>query len=986
MMYTISRRLNTKLSYRFSTKVSRSTSLTPPHPSLRKDVKFLGWALGTSVRESSESGSEIAYETVEKIRLLTKDWRQNGKDKAKFDEIVKTCAEMPTDIVHKVARAFTHFLALANAAESRHRHRRSRERDVESGQLDVDSFTTYPIQPLNTTLGTIQRLLSSPSTRSLKPAPSGVGEARATVDEIYDALCSQNVEIVLTAHPTEVNRRTVVHRHKAIGKALEERDNPQLSWSEAKDVNEELRRQIRTLWETDEIRRERPTPVKEARHGLDLVQSSMWHAVPSALRRIDAELCATPGIEKPLPPDATLVNFCSWMGGDRDGNPNVTPAITKEVVQMSRIRGARLLEESLVNLRDDLSLSNSMATPELLNLLSSDFSSFSVSDESMKYQPYAHLCDVLSRQAASTGKMLQFGYFFFEEMDGSLQEEFGPNSVLSSKKDVLEPLMVAYNSLCSLGLQDVADGKLRDVIRQVNCFGIGLLPLDCRNESVRHSEALDAITRFLGIGSYLDWDEETRCSWLTKELAEKRPLLPRAVSYQSLGNMFNETVCDTLETFDAIRTIPPDSLRSYVISMCKSPSDVLAVRLLQMEAGITEPMRISPLFETLDDLDRAPNVMKALWENPWYKGDIGGKHEVMLGYSDSSKDAGRFAASWAQYQCQLALVSLSKTMNVDLTLFHGKGGTVSRGGDPSVFRAICAQPPGTVSGRFRITEQGEIITNNYASPAIAEKHLNTCFAALLYERFLPQEERKPTKEFSEAMDEMSRRSCDAYRKIVRETEEFVPYFRLATPELEIASLNVGSRPAKRRPTGGVETLRAIPWVFAWTQTRLNLTAWLGVGDALSAVNSSTEKESHVVKEMMKKWPWFTALIDVIDMVLSKTESEIAENYDAQLLPKSRDEESEKMKRLGKHLRNELSMTQERILSLRNYDYHQQENETLQQGLKVRNPYVDPLNVLQADVLRRLRSEDFQDEEEKRLLEDSLAICINGIANGQKNTG
>eukprot|EP00501_MAST-03F_sp_TOSAG23-6_P002688 GSMAST32.ASY1.ANO1.2836.1 assembled CDS len=871
----------------FASVKKHSSFLTPcrqfttaPHEDLRKNIKFLGWALGTCIRDESKA----AYDTVEKLRGLAKEWRLEKKDQKneKLNEIITISSSLSPGAIHKVARAFTHFLALANSAEAHHRLKRRREDDLQIDKTNTNTLEDYP-QPLNTTLGTFQQLLG--------------------------------VNIILTAHPTEVNRRTVVRRHIDIGNALAARDRKGMTWFEKKEAEEQLRRQVETLWWTDEIRRAKPTPNKEAAHGIEIAANSLWPAIPKVLRRIDDELCSMTGIQKPLPPDIAPVKFGSWMGGDRDGNPNVTPKITREVAIMSRLRAAKLIKEAMIDLRDNLSLKNN-------------------SQEHLKHQPYAHLFHHLAQQCDATISILE---------KDDLIHNVEP---LLSSEELVNTLMVAYNSLIEAGRNTIADGKLRDVIRQVKCFGLALLPLDCRNESVRHS-----------IGSYLDWDEDTRMRWLLKELSEKRPLLPTK-------GFSNNDFCDTLGTFDMIASLPPENLSAYVISMAQNASDVLAVRLLQSEAGVAVPMRVVPLFETLDDLQRAPTIMQSLWDIPWFKGDINAKQEVMLGYSDSSKDAGRLAAAWAQYIAQEKLVNSSQAVGVDLTLFHGKGGTVSRGGDPYVFRAICAQPYGTVNGKFRITEQGEIITQNYGNPGIAERHLNTYIAAILYEKFLPKGNRQPKEEHRLLMDALGDRSCQAYRRIVRDEPAFIPYFRSATPELEIAALNVGSRPAKRRPTGGVETLRAIPWVFSWAQTRLNLTAWLGIGTAFESLGPLERK---TLQDMYSHWPWFTALVDVVDMVLAKTESDIAENYDRQLVETL--EKGESTAGFDADELLHLAVTERELLAL-----------------LVRNPYVDPLNVFQAEVLRRLRENKYKDESEKAVLEDSLVICINGIANGQKNTG
>eukprot|EP00937_MAST-01D_sp_MAST-1D-sp2_P007294 g7294.t1 len=463
----------------------------------------------------------------------------------------------------------------------------------------------------------------------------------------YDALCRQQLEIVLTAHPTEVNRRTVVHRHRAIDDALAALDTPGRRWHEQAELQAALQREVETLWWTDEIRREKPTPVKEARQGLDLVAVSLWPAVPAVLRQLDAELAGTPEVGRALPPDVAPVQFASWMGGDRDGNPNVTPGTTREVVRLSRLRAARLVERELLALRDDITVSEVKATPALLAAVARaeaaapEASMALATSDHLRYQPYARLFALLAHRARATADLLARGDSGLDAVAAAVAAEAagaaGPFASLTTADALVADLMLAHASLADVGLAAVADGRLRDLIRQVRCFGLSLLPLDIRNESVRHSEALDAVTRYLGQGSYLEWDEETRLNWLGKELAEKRPLLPRTAAlsraqghgegYGALGGMFDERVCDTLGTFDAIASLPPDSLGAYVISMARSASDVLAVRLLQAEAGVpaSRTMRVVPLFETLSDLEAAPGVMRALWALPWYKGDILGK-------------------------------------------------------------------------------------------------------------------------------------------------------------------------------------------------------------------------------------------------------------------------------------------------------------------------------------------------------------------------
>jgi phosphoenolpyruvate carboxylase len=466
----------------------------------------------------------------------------------------------------------------------------------------------------------MQRLLSFPH----EP-----GDASASAEEIFQALCDQNVEIVLTAHPTEVNRRTVIRKHRRIDENLASLDRPELLWWEKKAIEDSVKSQIQSLWWTDEIRRSKPTPMKEALQGLDIVESSLWRAVPAFLRRLDVELEATPGIAKRLPPNVSPVRFSSWCGGDRDGNPNVTPEVTKKVAIASHLRGARLVSAEMRSLASFTTVSAQKATPELLALLPppppASSQSESTTTASHRRRPYADLFNHLIERLNSTVAMLE---------DGRLkptQAEFsGPTPVLLSGKELCKVLMVMHDSLTKVGLSAIANGGLTDLVRQVRCFGLCLLPLDIRNESVRHAEALDAVTQYLGLkGSYLEWDEDTRLAWLLKELAtEKRPLLPRCESYSELGPMFGTSVSDTLGTFDMIAEMPEESVGAYVISMAHSPSDILAVKLLQREAGVKKPMRVVPLFETLADLEASSEVMCSLWSIPWVAEDIKGKQEV----------------------------------------------------------------------------------------------------------------------------------------------------------------------------------------------------------------------------------------------------------------------------------------------------------------------------------------------------------------------
>jgi phosphoenolpyruvate carboxylase len=683
-------------------------------------------------------------------------WRQSPDSSHILDDMVKEVKSFNADKLIGVTRAFSHFLALANSAENHHRVRRLRERLLDSGldsalPMKVDSFA-----------GTVYRLKD---------------ELGISAEDIHRAISTQYLEIVLTAHPTEVNRRTTIQKHQRIFNIIDQLDRCDLTPYERRQHMKDLNAQISSIWDSDELRRAKPGPVKEAQSGLAVVENVLWNAVPKYLRKVDDILKQQIG--KPLPLGCSPIKVASWMGGDRDGNPNVTAEITFEVSMMSRWLAATLFKADIIKLRSELSILP--ASKELKEATGNS------------REPYRFLLRQLEAKLEAT----------IEWTDNLIKN---PKHISNLKpmlknSELMDALMILHRSLIETKHEDLADGMLTDVIRKVAAFGLSLLPMDIRQESTRHSEALDAITRYLGVGSYLQWDEATRRNWLQLELTSKRPLLPRLDDGgESLG--FSPTVVDTLKTFNMIARMEEGSLGAYVISQCQQASDILAVALLQQDAGGNPPLRVVPLFETLDDLERSAATVDALFSISTYRGRIANKQEIMVGYSDSAKDAGRLAAAWALYNAQEAMVQIGKKHGVELTFFHGKGGTVGRGGNPALYEAILAHPPRTINGRFRITEQGEMITQNFGQDAIAERTLDLFTSGILMEGFLKRPE--PKKEWRDMMLSLSDISCAAYRKIVRQEPRFVPYFRTATPELELAGLNVGSRPAKRNPKGGVE--------------------------------------------------------------------------------------------------------------------------------------------------------------------------------------
>eukprot|EP01031_Cornospumella_fuschlensis_P035494 gene35494-43025_t len=560
-------RVSRTAAYRASPLAFRPTSGGPPSKfkvnetdlRLRDDVRMLGSVLGNAIKLNDPA----VFEAVEKLRKLGREWRQSETASSAFDEMVSSVSKFDAKTLHGIARSFSNFLALL------------REILKASGS----SYGLWPKE--DSCAGTIQSLLQS-----------GV-----TKDSISQAMADQKVEIVLTAHPTEVNRRTMLKKYNRIKNILWQLNVQNLSPYEAKTLNESLRSEIYSIWESDNLRRSKPSPVDEARSGLAVVENVLWEAVPSFLRKLDDVMKGELGANHGLSVDKSPIKLASWMGGDRDGNPNVTADITVKVSQMSRWVAATLYKADIAELRSLLSM----------RLCSQELKAVTTNQR----EPYREVLRKLEQRLQATIDWTEEYIVFnkpYRTPAHTGSEEFQP---IISSHELKEPLLLLHRSLCEVGLSEVADQGLTDTIRRLNCFGVTLLPLDIRQESTRHTEVLDAITRHLGIGSYAQWDEDTRRTWLSSELASKRPLLSRNCDYASLG--FSANVIETLETFKAAAKLHPESLGAYVISQCQQASDILAVTLLQKDAGLSPLMRVVPLFETLDDLQRAPATVEALF-------------------------------------------------------------------------------------------------------------------------------------------------------------------------------------------------------------------------------------------------------------------------------------------------------------------------------------------------------------------------------------
>jgi phosphoenolpyruvate carboxylase len=859
-------------------------------PQLRDDVRLLGHLLGEAIERDR---GPAFLERIETVRRLAKSAR--GGEAFDWQRLSRYLAEIPAEDMADVARAFNQFLNLANLAEQHHLTRSHRDDAV---KLEL------PDDP-----------------------------------RLRQALMTAEVELVLTAHPTEVLRRTMIQKYDAIAQTLAERDRA--AAAARTRCGEVLDRLITEAWHTDEIRQTRPSPQDEARWGFTVVENSLWQALPQFMRDIDDALAAR-GLE-PLPADAAPIRFATWMGGDRDGNPNVTATVTREVLMLARWMAADLFLRDVEALRASLSMARCNA--ELAAATGGS------------NEPYRTLLrDVRDR--------LQRTREWAAALNPTPPAD--PEAVFLTTESLAAPLALCHRSLIDTGLQNIANGPLLDTLRRVASFGIHLVRLDVRQDASRHTQVLDELTRYLGIGrdgsGYGSWPEAERQRFLLAELDSRRPLFP-------LRWPVSEQSAEVLETFRVIAEGEAAGIAQYVISMAAAPSDVLAVILLLREAGLERRLPVVPLFETLSALDAAAETVDALLAIPWYRTYTNGYQQVMIGYSDSAKDAGQLAAAWAQYRAQESLVAVAERHSVRLSLFHGRGGAVGRGGGPAQ-AAIASQPPGSVAGSLRVTEQGEMIRWKLGLPALAVQNLRRYLSATLQATLDPPP--APQAAWREAIDDLAATALASYRATVREDSAFVELFRSLTPEQELGILALGSRPARRGPSTGIDSLRAIPWVFAWTQVRLMLPAWLGTDAAL---RDAVGGELALPLSEMQQWPFYRMQMDMLEMVLAKVDCTLARYYAQRLVGADQ-------QRMVEALCQRVTQLTDDLLQTTGAPHLLSHDPELAESMLVRNTYLDPLHLLQAELLARWRDE----ATDRTAVEQALQVTMAGIASGLRNTG
>ncbi len=866
---------------------------------LKDTVRYLGKVLGETIQ------AELGQEWLDRIETIRKDGRSSYQGDATCSENLKEIFKKLSDSdLLTVGRAFAQFLTLGNIAEQEY-----------NSAMSVDA--------------------------SLDALFEHLDKADLNVENVQKAVSKLKIDLVLTAHPTEVTRRTLIHKQKELAQCLKHIHQDTLEDRERDRVETRIADLISQAWHTEEIRSVRPTPVDEARWGFSVIENSLWEAVPDFLRDLDERLQSDYKVNLPL--DAAPVQFSSWMGGDRDGNPFVTSKVTEQVLLLARKRAAKLFASDLDRLQVELSMFDcSDALREAVGVDANE--------------PYRALLRPLVRRCGETRDGIA-DYLAGKKVDQS--------TWVQHNDELLEPLMLCYDSLIECGMPVTANGLLLDTIRRVQCFGVHLLRLDVRQDSERHADVFSEITRYLGLGDYAQWSEADKQAFLLRELSSKRPLFP--AQWEA-----SDDVKEVLDTCKVISQHSKEGFGIYIISMASEPSDVMAVQLLLKESGVDWPMPVAPLFETLDDLNNSPSVMRKLLSIDWYRGYIKGRQYVMIGYSDSAKDAGALAAGWAQYESQEALVQVADEFETTLTLFHGRGGTIGRGGLPA-HAAIHSQPPGSLEGGFRVTEQGETIRYKFGMPKLAKQSLGIYASAIIEAMLFPPPEPKP--EWRELIIKMAANGRDNYRGTVREDKDFVPYFRVATPEQELGKLPLGSRPSKRKPQGGIESLRAIPWIFAWAQTRLVLPSWLGVMRAIDSVKA--ESDSKVVEEMFAEWPFYRSRLSMLDMVFNKADPRISEAYDERLVP-------DELKHFGQALRDELKESVESLLALTGQESIMDKDPMGKESMNIRAGYLQPLHYLQIELLERIRAAG--DDAQNAVLERAMMVTIAGIAIGMRNTG
>ena len=885
-----------------------------PTKLLREDIRFLGTFLGKVIKDQE---GEAFFKIVERLRLLSKNTLLDKQKSKVFLKISKEIKKLPPELTFKITRAFLHILNLMNLAESLDASRKLNEHNNPYFKNKNQNLFIEDI---------IEGLFKNKSISNSK---------------IYEQAKNLDIGIVLTAHPTEVKRRTLIQKYANLIDLMEQRHLYKKYPSKVVEIDRKLYTEITIIWKTDELKRSKPSPLDEARWGLAVIEDSLWDTIPKVYKRLNDIF--RKNLNKDLPRGFNPIQFGSWMGGDRDGNPNVTAEVTKKVILFSRWQAAKLYEKELTKLIQDLSMKECSSKIKKIT--------------GKTFEPYRVYLRPIRDKIRSTYKII--------ENHLNNHEPLKEDELLQDKNEILKPLRDIRESLNSNNSQHIANSDLLDLIRRVRCFGINLARLDIRQESSRHEQLLNEILKKKFKINFSNLNEQKKISLLNNLIKQKKYFLDKLI----IRNKENKEVWDT---FKQISKEPAQCLGAYVISMTSKASDILSVYFLQKQAQTKNLLRVVPLFETLDDLKNAKYVMENLFKLSWYRKLINHQQEVMIGYSDSSKDAGKLSASWHQYKLQEELRDLAKKYKIDLVFFHGRGGSAGRGGGP-IQATLKSQPSNTVNGKIRITDQGEVIQQKYGYKPLAEYNLCSYIGSVMDASLNPPPRSK--KNWRNLIEKMSEISTSAYRKNLNQSEDFIRYFKTVTPHKSLGKLAIGSRPTKRKNVDNIQSLRAIPWVFAWTQIRLMLPAWLGTTEALRY--GSIKKYSKTLTDMEKNWPYFVSTMDILDMVISKVDPEISIIYENNLA-------DDALKRIGKKLRFQFDA----LVKLHNKITPKEvikERKEFRKALFIRNNYTEMLNILQANIMNKINNRKYK-KQDKKFLNDALMTSIAGISAAMKNTG
>lgn len=895
-------------------------------------IHLLGDILGEVI---SELESPELFAMEERIRAAAKERRGGNAEAAKQLEVEVTALDI--DAARAISAAFTTYFDLVNLAEEYQRVQQLRERE-----------SMLSPEPLNESVGDAIALLKKEGATS--------AQMQALLDHLF-------IELVLTAHPTEARRRTVTSKVQRVAGLLNDISSKRFTPREREKTRTMIHAEIASLWLTDRDRTVQPAVTDEVRTGLYFVENVFWDAVPTLYEDLEQALA----FHYPdVTPPSKWLRMASWMGGDRDGNPNVTHVVTAETLRLHRGLAVEKHRRTLQELSRRLSVSSRRLppSPELLDWIDSRRplpEHVAYIEERYPAEPYRLVLSLLASDLAEASR---------DDMTTRLLERT-PHQARIRLQDLLTPLNLIATSLPG----SLQDDEIETACRQLNIFGLYAMRLDLREDSSRLNGTLDETLRALNLkANFAELPEQERLALLTELLGSDLPDL-------STQPGITAATAETWSLFQLIRRVRDvygaELLGPFVISMCQSAADVLSVLLLARWMGCDKSLQIVPLFETIEDLRAAPSIFESLLELPIYREHLATCNDeqmIMIGYSDSNKDGGYVMSNWALYQGQENITKVAQKYNIALTIFHGRGGTIARGGGPAN-RGIRAQPPGSVNGRFRLTEQGEVIAARYSNLALARRHLEQLVHAVLVASSPAKAKAEIPAAWRAAMDQMSETAHKMYRALVYENPNFIEFWQTATPLDEIKRLHIGSRPAVRGKSSEVAKIRAIPWVFSWMQSRFNLPGWFGLGSALAAV-----KDDMLLREMYQGWALFNTMLNNTEMSLLKADMGIASLY-VDLVPD---------KALGNEMfriiRSEYDRTRDIVLSISGHTSLLEAEPVTQNAVQLRNPYVDPLNYIQVEMLRRIRALPDQESEEAQSLREVISITINGIAAGLRNTG